>query len=56
MSIELRKSQTWPRIREQAVRLLLFCCAAMSIVTTIAIIAVLVSGAVDFFREVAIGD
>lgn len=56
MTVDLRKSQTWPRVREQAVRLLLFCCAAMSIVTTIAIIVVLVSGAVEFFREVPIGD
>lgn len=52
-SIELRKSQTWPRLREQAIRLLLFCCAALSIVTTIAIIAVLVTGALDFFKQVS---
>lgn len=37
-------------------RLLLFSCAAVSIVTTIAIVAVLVSGAIDFFRQVPLRD
>lgn len=48
-SLNLRKSQTWPRIKERAIRLLLFCCAAMSILTTVAIIAVLVTGTLEFF-------
>lgn len=56
MSLELKKSQTWPRIREQAIRLLLFSCAAVSIVTTVAIILVLVSGAIDFFRQVEMSE
>ena len=47
--LNLRKTQSWPGIKEQAIRLLLFCCAALSIVTTVAIIAVLVSGTLDFF-------
>ncbi len=55
-SLQLKKSQTWPKVREQGIRLLLFCCAALSIVTTIAIIAVLVTGAIEFFRQVSVGD
>ncbi len=55
-SLELRKSQTWPRIQERAIRLLLFSCAALSFVTTLAIIGVLVTGALDFFKQVPIAD
>jgi phosphate transport system permease protein len=55
-SLQLRKSQTWPRFKEQAIRFLLFCCAAMSIVTTIAIITVLVTGAVEFFQKIPLSD
>lgn len=51
-SLNLQKSQTWPQMKERAIRFALFSCAAMSIVTTIAIIAVLVTGAIEFFTPV----
>ncbi len=54
--LNLKRDQTWSVIQEQAIRLLLFCCAAMSIVTTLAIIAVLVSGALEFFSEISVWD
>lgn len=55
-SLQLRKSQTWPKAKEQAIRLLLFSCAALSIVTTVAIILVLLTGAIDFFGKVSISE
>ncbi len=55
-SLNLRKSQTWSRLQERAIRFVLFSCAAMSIVTTVAIISVLVTGALEFFRMVPIQD
>jgi phosphate transport system permease protein len=54
--LQLRKSQTWPKVREQVIHLLLFGCAALSIVTTIAIIAVLVTGVLEFFQKVPLLD
>lgn len=54
--LNLRKSQTWPKAKEQAIRLLLFSCAAVSMVTTVAIIAVLVSGTIEFFEKVSISE
>lgn len=52
--LNLKKSQTWSKLREQVIRLLLFCCAAVSFVTTVAIIVVLVSGTLEFFSKVSI--
>lgn len=53
-SLNLQKSQTWPRLKERAIRFVLFSCAATSIVTTVAIISVLVTGALEFFSMVPI--
>ena len=40
--------------RERAIRLTFFACASISVLTTLGIIAVLLIGSVDFFREVSI--
>ena len=49
-SLQLRKNQTADRLKEQSIRFVLFSCAAFSILTTVAIIFVLVSGTLEFFR------
>lgn len=54
VSLNLRKSQTWSRLKERAIHFVLLSCAVLSIVTTVAIISVLVTGAVEFFRMVPI--
>lgn len=50
----LKRSQTYATFKEKAIKFVLFSCAAVSILTTAAIIYVLVSGAVSFFQEVSI--
>lgn len=45
---------TWIRVKEQAIRSLLFLCALVSVVTTAGIILVLFGETVLFFREVSI--
>lgn len=53
MSVQFRRTRNLPVIKEQAIRLLFFCCAAVSILTTVGIITVLVKGTMDFFAEVS---
>ena len=41
--ISLQRTFSWQRLREEAIRCLLFCCALLSVVTTLSIIFVLVT-------------
>ena len=45
-----------PRYGEAAIRVVLFACALVSVVTTIGIVVALASPTIDFFREVSIWD
>ncbi len=45
---------TAQRIRERIIHLVLFACAAVSVLTTLAIVAVLVTESAKFFREVGV--
>src|SRR5262245_34959615 len=47
--VSLRRSVTWQRTREAAIRWVLFLCALLSIVTTVAIIFVLLFESVLWF-------
>lgn len=50
----LERIWTVARVREQIIRTLLLLCALLSIVTTVAIIAVLVTETVEFFQEASL--
>ena len=51
-----RLEATSPRYGEKAIKVFLFCCAALSVVTTTGIVVALLGPALDFFREVPAGD
>ncbi len=55
-TVNLRKNQTAARLREQTIRLVLFACASCSIVTTVGIIWVLLSGTLEFFEMVPLSE
>ena len=50
-ALEVQRSKRW---REEVIKVLLFACALLSVVTTAGIIIVLLREAILFFREVSI--
>ena len=52
----LLRSFSVNRLKEQGIRLSLFLCAGLSILTTVAIIAVLSTETIVFFRQVSLGE
>ncbi|HXG36883.1 MAG TPA: phosphate ABC transporter permease subunit PstC [Dehalococcoidia bacterium] len=49
-----RKHRFWRQVREWPIYAFLFACAAISIITTLAIVIVLIEESVNFFQEVSI--
>jgi phosphate transport system permease protein len=54
--LPLGRSRRVGRLKEEAIRLLLLACGAVSILTTVGIVAVLIVETIAFFREVSILD
>lgn len=59
----LRRAFSWQRMREEAIRWLLFCCALLSVMTTLSIIFVLVTESIvaipphtSFFQEISLSE